>query len=89
MANLTKHGEMRMRKRAGVPRRATQKLVDEARAKGKAPTEFKGSFRRYLDLQAITHHTTPIVYNGNIYFFDGDVLTTMWAIPQIYRKVAK
>jgi len=89
MASLTKHGEKRIRKRAGIPRRATQKLVDEAKLKGKPASEFKGSFRRYLDFQGITYNTTPVVYNGYIYFFHGNLLTTMWPIPQSYRKVAK
>ena len=48
-AYLSIHAEHRMRKRFGLPRRATVRMADMALTAGTPRTDFSGRLRRYLD----------------------------------------
>lgn len=88
MTNLTKHGEKRLRKRGGIPKRIAPRLAEEALLNGKRQKDFKGAFRGYLDKKGMESGKTPIVYRGQIYFFVDTTLITMFPIPGKYREAA-
>lgn len=86
---ISKHAELRIRKRLGLPKKAVARQVERAIFNGKPPSAFTGGFKRYLDKTAIVHQCRPLVYGGNIFFYRGDVLVTAWPIPSRFRKHLK
>ena len=84
MDGMTRHGQQRTAKRAGVGKKASAKLVERARAEGIDRNDLSGNIRRYLDRQFhghFSHHM--VVYAGNVYVFvnkTGDLIT-MYSLP--------
>lgn len=88
-AHITQHGMDRLSERSGKPKRAIQKLANDALSKGKKHSEFSGSFKRYLDGVFLDHRnaTNMRVYAAQLFLFRDDVLITAWQIPPKYRGV--
>lgn len=86
---VTKHGDKRVRQRIGIPRKAVEKLSVAARADGRKPADFTGSFRKYLDWTSREYMSTPLVYHGYIWAFAGDKLITVYSVPTRFRNHAK
>lgn len=87
---LSKHGELRIRKRLGIPRKAADKLAKQAWTNGHKPSEFTGRFKKYLLYEARTYRSVVKVHKGNIFFFGSDgVLITCWTVPAKFRKQLK
>lgn len=89
--NVTRHGEERLRKRVGLPKRIVSKQVIKARQEGKPPEAYKGAFFRYLKYYQIAYKSQPLVYQNVIYFFsnmDGTLITA-WQVPRKYMKYAR
>lgn len=84
---LSRHGELRARKRLGIPKRTAEKLAAEAYEHGYPIKQFTGFFKKYLNNQARFYRSVVRVHKGNIFFFDHEgVLITCWQIPQQYKK---
>lgn len=83
-AKYTKHSRERM-KRLGLPKRMIKEMAIEALQYGHGQASFKGNFRKYLDKLGRTYLTSPIVYKGNIFIYNGDTLVTAWSVPQQFR----
>lgn len=88
-ATLTDHGMERLSERSGKPKRALQKLADDALARGAKHADFSGSFKRYLDGVFLEHRNASNmrVYAGQLFLFSGEALITAWPIPPKYRGV--
>ncbi|HET8709597.1 MAG TPA: hypothetical protein VFL85_04960 [Candidatus Saccharimonadales bacterium] len=86
---ITRHAEKRLRKRAGLPKKAIERNFATALGEGKRQVHFKGAFRKYLDFWATDYHSTPIVHGNTIYFMKGSDFVTAWEVPQKYRKYLK
>jgi len=90
MSELTTHGDKRIRKRLGIPRKAAQSHSDRARKEGFPRTHFTGRLRRYLDKLwhegGKTHDYR--IFNGAVYVFAGETLITVWVLPQSLKKAA-
>lgn len=87
---VTKHGDKRMRKRLGLKRKVVEKQAAMAYENGQNQNAFTVSFKKYLDLQAITHGSVIRVYKENMFFFNkGGVLITCWPVPAKFRKNIK
>lgn len=84
---LSRHGELRARKRLGIPKHTAEKLAVEAWDHGHHIKVFTGFFKKYLNNHARFYRSVVRVHKGNIFFFDHEgVLITCWAIPQQYKK---
>lgn len=84
---MTNHGRYRMRKRLGLGKHATDRALARARERGRATTEFRGSFRAYLNAQSYVHRASALIYGQNIYWLGrDDVLVTVYQVPAKYRK---
>lgn len=84
---LSKHGELRARKRFGIPKKTAEKLAIEAWDQGHHIKVFTGYFKKYLMYQARTYRCVVRVHKGNLFFFDHEgILITCWPIPNQYRK---
>lgn len=86
---ISGHGEERMRKRLGLPRRAAQRTAEKALKDGATHGQFTGSFKRYLDS---VFFSNPAINNlrvhaGTLYLFANETLVTCWQVPTKYRSV--
>lgn len=91
MARVTNHGELRIRKRIGVKRKAVDKLADRALKEGIGRTEFSGSLRRYLDGMYYHYNEEANnikVWSEKVWVFAGEVLITVLDLPQRYKNSA-
>lgn len=86
---VTDHAEERVRKRLGLNRKAVDRQAQAALEKGARPSQFSGSFRRYLDGVALKERKANNlrVHAGSLYLFADAVLITCWPVPPKYRKV--
>lgn len=90
MSGMSKHGELRIRKRLGKPRKIAAKLAAAAWEGGYPIKTFTGYFKKYLLHHARYYRTIVRVHKGDIYFFGSDaVLITVWQVPAQYRKQLK
>ena len=90
MVTITDHGEKRIRKRLGLPVRATGRLAAAALAKGRKRTDYSGALRRYLDMlyhkgRGMNGAQNIVVYNDYVFLFAGETLITTWALPPKFR----
>ena len=80
---VTKHGERRVRKRFGVPRKAVIGVAQTALSCGLRHREARGKLRRYLDGVFLREGKADNlrVYAGYVFVFTGDTLLTVWRVP--------
>lgn len=87
---VTRHGDLRARKRVGVNRSAVEKLARKALANGITRYDAKGGLRRYLD--ALYHYNGQAdnirVYSEKVWVFSGNTLITVLDLPQRYKNRA-
>lgn len=88
---ITNHGEYRVRKRAGVPKKAVEKMAQRALKEGVSREEFSGSLRRYLD-GSYNHYNQEAnnirVWSEKVWIFADDILITVLDLPQRYKNSA-
>lgn len=87
---MTDHGEFRTRKRAGLPKKAANKLAEQALVSGTDRRDISGRLRRYLD--ALLHRGDADnirVFRDYVFIFRGRVLITMWMLHPKYRGIVK
>ena len=89
--NVTAHASLRIRKRAGIPKKSVRKNADVALEKGVVHKESTGRLRRYFDFLYLSHKTgTDIrMYGGYVYIFTRCDLVTIFPIPNIYRDAVQ
>lgn len=85
--SLTKHSEVRIRKRIGLPKRTAARQAIKAFQHGKIAMDFEADFRRYIQSKETVPGITAKVYNGYVYIFgNNNALITAWRIPRQYWK---
>ena len=81
---LTRHGEKRIRERAGLSKKACERMAKIAFMEGAAIEDTKGRLRNYM-LQHYTSHDGATdnmrVYGDKIWIFNGTCLITILQIP--------
>ncbi len=89
MALVTQHGETRMRKRLGLPRKAVARMAEKALREGAQHKQFSGNFRRYLDAVYLAERraNNMRVYGGTLYLFDDECLITCWVLPHKFQNI--
>lgn len=84
---LSRHGELRARKRLGVSKQVADKLATEAYTSGQHIKEFTGFFKKYLNYHARYYRSVVRVHKMVIYFFDHEgMLITCWQVPNKHKK---
>lgn len=88
MANASQHGNIRTRHRCGVPKRAVNKVVDEAFNKGITHAETVGSLNRYITSLYFYNKTANNIrlYKDKVFIFSGSTLITVLNLPRKYIK---
>jgi hypothetical protein len=85
---ITNHGEERIRKRAGLNRKACDRLAMKALAEGTwRKNVHKRKLRRYLDYWKHKGDGELVVYGENVFVFDNNVCVTMWQLPNGMRNI--
>jgi len=86
MAEVTNHAIKRIRQRLGLNKTAACREATRA-LDGLAPRQCTGKLRKYLDHLAYTHRCRYRVTPNAVYVFTtSDVLVTVWALPNEYKK---
>ena len=91
-ADVTRHGEKRVRQRVGINKKAVAKNADNALAHGIDYARAKGRLKRYIAwlFNKYGGNGNNIrVYNGYVYVFHDDILITILFLPNEYRKTAQ
>lgn len=88
---VTNHAKKRIRQRAGVGKKACQRLAANAVERGVNRTQLTGSVRRYLDKLYFSHDdcTDIIVYSNKVFVFAKTVLVTVMHLPSKYTQNVK
>ncbi len=84
--DVSRHAIKRIRQRLGINKSAAEGMALDAIENGLGPEVFSGSLRKYLDKLAITHQGHYRVTPNAVFCIKGDVLTTVWPLPQKYRN---
>ena len=88
---ITRHGDLRTRKRVGVNRSAVKKLARKALVNGVSRHDTHGSLRRYLDY--LYHYNESAgnirVWGEKVWIFtERNILITVLNLPQQYKNRA-
>ena len=87
---VTNHAKERTHERVGIPKRIINKNSEKAFAEGIAHCELSGSLKRFVDGLYLKNRSANNIriYCGNVYLFAGNILITVIALPEKYRKTA-
>lgn len=90
-AQATCHALDRLAERAGLDRRAAQRMAQRAFERGLRHSEVEGSLRRYLDRLWFDHRKANNIriYGEFVYLFGGTTLLTVFGFPKKYRRAAR
>ena len=88
---VTNHARKRIKERAGVGKKACQRLAVNAVERGINREQLTGSVRRYLDKLYFSHEDCSdiIVYAGKVFVFVKSILVTVMHLPSKYIKDLK
>lgn len=89
-AIATKHSKKRVKKRAGVSKKLTNKLADKALIYGVTHSEAKGNLKKYMDGLFLSHRNAnnTRIYNRKVYIFKDEVLITFMNLPNNLSQAA-
>lgn len=86
---ISRHGEKRLKERAGLSRKSVERMVPKALVDGVPSYDCIGGLRRYLDSKRMRDdfrlHHKIIVYNYFVFIFDGTTLVTVMHLPHRFR----
>jgi hypothetical protein len=87
---VTQHAQVRIRKRAGIPRSGANRLARKAYLHGITHSQTRGKLRAYCDRLYFAQHTANNlrIYGHFIYLFCGEILMTMWELPKRLQPLA-
>jgi len=85
---VTNHAAERVRKRAGIPKKAVQKNADTALDKGITHKDSTGRLKKYFDYLFLSHGTGTNIrmHGGYVYIFTHHNLVTVFPIPNCHRN---
>lgn len=87
---VTKHAEHRVRNRVGVNKQSVDKLAEKALIYGLTHKETTGRLHKYLTTLFLSKHkaNNMRVYNRQVFLFHGNVLLTVFPLPQNMTAMA-
>ena len=89
---VSRHGERRARERAGVPKKAVERMAQRALTEGIGYSEATGGLKRYLYwlYKKYDGNGNNIrVYGDKVYIFHDAILITVLNVPPEHRKAAR
>jgi hypothetical protein len=83
---VTKHAKRRIKARAGINKRSSERLAEKAFMYGITHAELSGSLCRYIDGVYLKYRKANNIriYNHQVFLFRGTVLITMFPLPTKY-----
>lgn len=90
-ADVTRHGERRVRQRVGINKKAVGRNADKALVYGVNHAQAKGRLKNYIGWLYNKYGgigNNIRVYNGYVYVFRGERLITVLNLPNEYRRSA-
>ena len=88
---VTRHAGERIRKRCGLPKKATLRSAAAALRNGIGYSECTGRLKKYMEWLSLSHKRCgkTRIYNNHIYLFTVmDCLITVLPLPNEYRDAA-
>lgn len=85
----TDHSIDRLHDRMKIPKKSSDRVVQNALDRGHRRTDYTGSIRRYLDKLYLSHNKDAdniIVYSNMVFLFDENVLITVVNLPSKHLK---
>lgn len=91
MANITYHGEQRIKDRVGISKKIADKVADKALQFGIRHCEVSGELKRFLDKIYLSYKKSnnTRIYNQKVYLFNGVTLITVLDLPNKFFKVVE
>lgn len=89
---VTKHANLRIRKRCGLPRKAVEATVFKAIEYGLKMSDVSGKLRKYIDYLYFSHDKIASnirVYGDYVYIFSNTDLITVIPLPMQYRNISR
>jgi hypothetical protein len=85
---ITQHAYDKAKERLALKKGSVNRLANKAFLVGRNRKEFSGQLGRYLDKLYNSHGTANNIriYGHNIYIFSGDILITVYRIPNEFIK---
>jgi len=85
-AQVTKHGEKRMRERLGLNRRASRRIAQKALENGLTRDDLDGKLRKYVNSAWNQYKTADNmrIYHRHLYIFQESTLITVFLLPPKY-----
>jgi hypothetical protein len=87
---ITEHGDKRVRKRCGVPRKAVSRMAEKAFENGIKHSDTQGKLNKYMTLLFFknTNANNIRIYGDKVYIFAGKTLITQLDLPNKLKKLA-
>lgn len=81
---VTEHAKKRMKERAGLKKKAMERMASRAYDKGMTIKDTKGLLNNWMTYRAETHNCghDMRIYGDKLYLFEGHVLVTVMQVPQ-------
>ena len=88
---VTNHGNIRVRKRCGLPRKAVEDNAERAFNNGLKHTDCSGRLKNYFTWMYMKEKTgnNIRIYNDYVYVFCGQNLVTVIPLPVEHRGAAR
>jgi len=89
---VTKHAKEKIKERAGLSKKISEKVAKKALNHGIKHSEISGRLKKYLDKLYLQHENANgmRIYNNKVFLFHGSVLITVINLPhQFIKQVVK
>lgn len=88
---ISRHAKKRMKERCGLNKKASERLAYIAYTKGLTHSELCGRLKRYVDYLYFREEKANAIriYGNEVYIFQGNVLITVFDLPNRYLKSAQ
>lgn len=90
MANITYHGEQRVKDRIGLSKKKSNDIAEKALQFGITHSEAKGSLKRYFDKLFFKNRAANNIriYHEKVFIFNNNTLVTVIDLPNNLKKTA-
>ena len=82
--NISRHGDLRVRERMGIPRKAIARAAQRALSEGHTVDDYSGTLGLYLRSKQ-RDGTVALAWHGFAFVFAGETLVTVIPLPRGFR----
>ena len=85
---VSRHALQRLRERCGLNKKSAERLAQKAYEKGIRHGQTKGNLNKWVTAQHFKNENIDnlIIYGDNLYLFDGEILVTVFRVPNNLLK---